>query len=297
MASAAELSAMRQAILLSARGLGTTSPNPPVGCVILDTDGRVVGTGFHRRKGEPHAEVHALRAAGPAALGGTAVVTLEPCNHVGVTPACRQELLDAGIARVVIGLIDPTSRGEGGAAVLTEADVDVEVGVLREEVLTVLRPWLTATSRHKPYVVWAYAVDGDNDRLAEQFQLRSLGSGVDMIVTGDLTEEGSPGGHSERHFHLADLQQFKADADAWLKSAYAAGVRSILLLGPSRASTALQSMDAIDELILVMSRAAGSDLSGLMSDDFKGFELTDVTHWNHEILTSLRQGSASSSDL
>jgi diaminohydroxyphosphoribosylaminopyrimidine deaminase/5-amino-6-(5-phosphoribosylamino)uracil reductase len=86
---------MRLAIALSARGLGTTSPNPPVGCVILDPDGAVVGVGYHQRKGEWHAEVHALAAAGERARGGTAAVTLEPCNHVGRTPACRQALLSS----------------------------------------------------------------------------------------------------------------------------------------------------------------------------------------------------------
>ncbi len=76
-----ERSAMRQAIALSALGLGTTSPNPPVGCVLLDAEGDIAGQGYHRRKGEAHAEVNALAAAGKRASGGTAVVTLEPCNH------------------------------------------------------------------------------------------------------------------------------------------------------------------------------------------------------------------------
>jgi len=113
MASVREIDAMRLAIALSARGLGTTSPNPPVGCVILDAHAEIVGTGYHQRKGEPHAETYALAAAGRRAEGGTAVVTLEPCNHVGRTPACRQAFLDAKVARVVIALIDPnwaTSR-------------------------------------------------------------------------------------------------------------------------------------------------------------------------------------------
>jgi diaminohydroxyphosphoribosylaminopyrimidine deaminase/5-amino-6-(5-phosphoribosylamino)uracil reductase len=138
---------MRLAIALSANGLGTTSPNPPVGCVILDPDGAVIGTGYHQRKGEPHAEVHALSAAGTRARGGTAIVTLEPCNHVGRTPACRQALIDAGIARAVIAIIDPTSRGVGGAAMLRAAGVDVEVGVLADEARLVLGPWLTAQAR------------------------------------------------------------------------------------------------------------------------------------------------------
>lgn len=114
MATQQEIDCMRLAIALSACGLGTTSPNPPVGCVVLDVDGEIVGTGFHERKGEPHAEGHALEAAGTPAAGGTAVVTLEPCNHIGRAPACLQLLLDAQVARVMIALRDPTSRRGGG---------------------------------------------------------------------------------------------------------------------------------------------------------------------------------------
>jgi diaminohydroxyphosphoribosylaminopyrimidine deaminase/5-amino-6-(5-phosphoribosylamino)uracil reductase len=138
MATDREIHAMRLAVALSAHGLGTTSPNPPVGCVILTGDGEIAGTGYHQRKGESHAEVQALTAAGSRAAGGTAVVTLEPCNHVGRTPACRQALIDARVARVVISTLDPTSRGEGGAAMLKAAGVDVEIGVLADETRLVL---------------------------------------------------------------------------------------------------------------------------------------------------------------
>jgi diaminohydroxyphosphoribosylaminopyrimidine deaminase / 5-amino-6-(5-phosphoribosylamino)uracil reductase len=142
-----EADAMRRAIALSALGLGSTSPNPPVSCVILDAAGRRVGEGYHRRKGEPHAEAHALAAAGARAAGGTAVVTLEPCNHFGRTPPCHQDLIDAGIVRVLIAVIDPTSRGDGGAARLRDAGLDVEVGVLTDEAVVVLGPWLVRRAR------------------------------------------------------------------------------------------------------------------------------------------------------
>jgi diaminohydroxyphosphoribosylaminopyrimidine deaminase/5-amino-6-(5-phosphoribosylamino)uracil reductase len=250
MASEAETAAMRQAIMLSARGLGTTSPNPPVGCVILDRHDRVVGAGFHLRKGESHAEVNALSAAGLAARGGTAVVTLEPCNHIGVTPACRQELLDAGITRVVIGLVDPTSRGDGGAAVLAHAGVDVEVGVLPDEVLTVLQPWLTATNHRKPYVTWAYTASHDHGEQTNSSLLRSLRSTTDVIVSDDLLEEGTPGGHSHRHLRLAAVPSFANDPDAWLSAVFDAGVRSVLLMGPSRIAAVLQAVHAIDDLVV-----------------------------------------------
>src|SRR3954471_21963137 len=150
-----EVGAMRRAIALSALGLGTTSPNPPVGCVILDSAGRPVGEGYHRRKGESHAEVYALSAAGNRSRGGTAVVTLEPCNHHGRTPPCHQALIDAGVARVVIAVIDPTSRGVGGAARLRAAGVDVQVGLLADEATVVLGPWLAALRSGRPKVIWA----------------------------------------------------------------------------------------------------------------------------------------------
>ncbi|MQT60148.1 riboflavin biosynthesis protein RibD, partial [Pseudomonas sp. FSL R10-0399] len=94
---------MARAIELARKGLYTTHPNPRVGCVIV-RDGQVVGEGWHERTGEPHAEVHALRAAGALARGATAYVTLEPCSHHGHTPPCADGLLHAGIARVVAAL-------------------------------------------------------------------------------------------------------------------------------------------------------------------------------------------------
>ncbi|NEC17135.1 bifunctional diaminohydroxyphosphoribosylaminopyrimidine deaminase/5-amino-6-(5-phosphoribosylamino)uracil reductase RibD, partial [Streptomyces parvus] len=114
MDTAADNTAMRRAITLAARGLGSTSPNPVVGCVITDAAGAVAGEGFHQRAGGPHAEVHALRAAGDRARGGTAYVTLEPCNHTGRTGPCAQALLDAGISRVVYAVGDPNPQATGG---------------------------------------------------------------------------------------------------------------------------------------------------------------------------------------
>ncbi len=108
---------MRRAAELAARA-GRTSPNPKVGCVIVDRSGAVVGEGFHRGAGLPHAEVEALRVAGAAAAGATAVVTLEPCSHHGRTGPCTQALLAAGIARVVIGRRDPNPAAAGGAEAL-----------------------------------------------------------------------------------------------------------------------------------------------------------------------------------
>ncbi|MFI7519562.1 bifunctional diaminohydroxyphosphoribosylaminopyrimidine deaminase/5-amino-6-(5-phosphoribosylamino)uracil reductase RibD [Micromonospora globbae] len=254
MASETELTAMRQAITLSSFGLGTTSPNPPVGCVILDRHGVAVGVGYHRRKGEAHAEVNALSAAGAAARGGTAVVTLEPCNHIGVTPACRQELIDAGIARVVISVIDPTSRGDGGAAVLAAAGVDVETDVLPDETLTVLRPWLTATQRRRPYLTWAYAIgEASKEKLDEQL-VADQRHRVDLVLADNVTQEGIPGGHAPEYFTLRD-HVANGDLRNWLATSYAGGARSVLVAGGSHAELLHDNLDCVDEIIVAVESA------------------------------------------
>lgn len=124
---------MRLALRAGRRGLGRTSPNPPVGAVVVK-NGAVVGTGFHARAGLPHAEVEALRAAGRRARGATLYVTLEPCNHHGRTPPCSEAVLAAGIRRVVIGTSDPNPTVAGrGAERLRAAGLDVVSGVLQRE--------------------------------------------------------------------------------------------------------------------------------------------------------------------
>ncbi|MFI0896361.1 bifunctional diaminohydroxyphosphoribosylaminopyrimidine deaminase/5-amino-6-(5-phosphoribosylamino)uracil reductase RibD [Streptomyces sp. NPDC020983] len=161
MATTTETDAMRRAVALSARALGATAPNPVVGCVILDAAGRPAGEGWHRKAGGPHAEVHALEAAGAAARGGTAVVTLEPCNHTGRTGPCARALVAAGIARVVYAVADPSPTASGGAATLRAAGVDVESGLLAAEAEAVNTAWLTSVRRGRPYVLWKYAATLD----------------------------------------------------------------------------------------------------------------------------------------
>src|SRR5690606_37818832 len=153
--------AMRHAIALAARGLGSTSPNPVVGCVILDAAGEIVGEGFHAYAGGPHAEIVALAQAGERARGGTAVVTLEPCDHHGQTGPCTQALIAAGIARVVIGVSEPQPHAAGGAETLRKAGVDVEIGVRQAEVEAGNIDWLTAVRRRRPYLIWKYAATLD----------------------------------------------------------------------------------------------------------------------------------------
>ncbi len=124
---------MARAILLARRGLYSTDPNPRVGCVLVQ-DGEIVGEGFHRRAGEPHAERNAIDAAGPRARGATTYVTLEPCCHYGRTPPCTDALLTAKVARVVVGMEDPNPLVRGrGLARLRAAGVEVRTGVLERD--------------------------------------------------------------------------------------------------------------------------------------------------------------------
>jgi diaminohydroxyphosphoribosylaminopyrimidine deaminase/5-amino-6-(5-phosphoribosylamino)uracil reductase len=123
---------MAQALRLAERGLFSTSPNPRVGCVLVN-ENVIVGEGWHERAGGPHAEVHALRACGDAARGATAYVTLEPCSHKGRTPPCADELIKAGVARVVVAVQDPNPLVAGqGLAKLRAAGIEVESGLMEE---------------------------------------------------------------------------------------------------------------------------------------------------------------------
>jgi diaminohydroxyphosphoribosylaminopyrimidine deaminase / 5-amino-6-(5-phosphoribosylamino)uracil reductase len=155
--------AMRLAIEQSYQVKGTTYPNPPVGAVILDSEGSVVGVGGTAPAGGDHAEVVALRRAGGLAAGGIAVVTLEPCNHYGKTPPCVNALIEAKVATVVYAVTDPNGIAGGGADRLSAAGVQVRSGVLVDQVAGgPLREWLHKQRTGLPHLTWKYAssVDG-----------------------------------------------------------------------------------------------------------------------------------------
>jgi diaminohydroxyphosphoribosylaminopyrimidine deaminase/5-amino-6-(5-phosphoribosylamino)uracil reductase len=162
MARARESSAMARARELGLGVLGTTSPNPPVGAVVLDPAGTPVGEGATAPPGGPHAEVTALAHAGERARGGTAVVTLEPCAHTGRTAPCADALIAAGVARVVVAVPEPTELAGGGAARLRAAGIDVELGVEQAEAEDgALAAWLTGVREQRPFVVWKVAATLD----------------------------------------------------------------------------------------------------------------------------------------
>ncbi|HET6911294.1 MAG TPA: bifunctional diaminohydroxyphosphoribosylaminopyrimidine deaminase/5-amino-6-(5-phosphoribosylamino)uracil reductase RibD [Mycobacteriales bacterium] len=161
MATPAELDAMRRAIAIAADAVGRSNPNPAVGAVVLDAANNVVGEGATAPIGGPHAEVEALSAAGDRARDGILVVTLEPCRHLGRTGPCTDAILAAGIRRVVYAVSDPHDAAAGGAELLAAAGVEVESGVLVDEVRIDLDPWLIAVRRRRPFLTWKYAATLD----------------------------------------------------------------------------------------------------------------------------------------
>ncbi len=185
---------MEQALALAARGLGTTSPNPPVGAVIVQ-GGELIGAGYHERAGEAHAERRALAdacARGHAARlhGATIYVTLEPCSSYGRTPPCTEAIIEAGLARVVYGAVDPDSRHRGRAdAVLRAAGVQVEQGLCEEACRLLLRPWLYALEHGRPWVTAKIAttLDGRICRQQERWlsSAESLRYAHEMRLTSD----------------------------------------------------------------------------------------------------------------
>lgn len=170
---------MRRALSLAMRGMGLTSPDPMVGCVLV-RDGRIIGEGWHRRFGSPHAEPEALMDAarrGEDPRGATAYVTLEPCCHWGKTPPCAQRLVREGVSRVVAATVDPFPKVRGGGLdVLREAGLDVTVPCLEDEARWIARGFFHVHERGRPWVTLKAAV-GLDGRMA-------LRDGTSKWITG-----------------------------------------------------------------------------------------------------------------
>jgi diaminohydroxyphosphoribosylaminopyrimidine deaminase/5-amino-6-(5-phosphoribosylamino)uracil reductase len=152
---------MARCLELAAKHRGRTSPNPIVGCVIIDRAGKVIAEGAHAGPGTPHAEPVALAKLGSAARGATLYVNLEPCAHHGRTPPCAPAVRDSGVARVVIGIEDPIPGHGGGIALLRRAGIAVSVGVLRDECARANTPFLTWALHHRPAFTLKAAVTLD----------------------------------------------------------------------------------------------------------------------------------------
>ena len=192
--SAIDHAHMARALRLAELGLYTTSPNPRVGCVLAHGE-EVVGEGWHRRAGEPHAEVFALRAAGERARGATAYVTLEPCAHFGKTPPCADALITAGVARVVVANEDPFHKVDGrGLQKLRDAGIAVETGLMHDAARELNRGFFSRIERQRPWVRVKLAMSLDGRT--------ALANGESKWITGAAAR--------------ADVQRWRARSSAIL---------------------------------------------------------------------------------
>ncbi|WP_374525349.1 bifunctional diaminohydroxyphosphoribosylaminopyrimidine deaminase/5-amino-6-(5-phosphoribosylamino)uracil reductase RibD [Sphingopyxis sp.] len=263
---------MAATIALSRRGRPASAPNPTVGCILVK-DGRVVARGWTQAGGRPHAEAVALAAAGEAARGATAYVSLEPCAHTSTRgPACSDSLIAAGVARVVIAAQDPDPRTDGvGIARLREAGVEVLFHVMPAEARAAMAPWWTRQTLGRPFVTLKLATSLDG--------CIAMADGSSRWITGDRARAH---GHLERAMHQAILVgrgTFEADApkldvrlpglkerspqklmltrraapDGWTAVASPeaiGGVDSLLVEGGAGAASAVLAADRVDRLLL-----------------------------------------------
>lgn len=185
---------MQLAVELATKGLYTTAPNPRVGCVIVK-QGQIIGQGYHIKAGEPHAEIYALREAGGDANGATAYVTLEPCSHFGRTPPCSSALIEANVARVVIGMTDPNPKVSGrGIRMLEGAGIHVDVGVLEAPCRALNPGFIKRMTTGKPFVRLKLACSLDGKT--------AMASGESKWITSELAR--------------ADVQHYRAQSCAIL---------------------------------------------------------------------------------
>lgn len=198
---------MQRACELALEGLNTTTPNPRVGCVLVDADGNLIAEGFHRKAGEAHAEVAALQQAGDAARGATAYVTLEPCNHHGRTGPCTEALIAAGIAEVVFGMEDPNPRVSGqGLERLRSAGVRVRGPVLESQVRALNPGFIQRMTQGRPWIRCKLAMSLDGRT--------AMASGESFWITGEPAR--------------ADVQQWRARS-----CAIVTGIASVLKDDPA----------------------------------------------------------------
>ena len=268
---------LERALELAERGRGTTHPNPVVGAVVV-AGGAVVGEGWHVRRGEPHAEVHALRAAGEQARGATLYVTLEPCNHHGATPPCVDAVIEARITKVVVGALDPNPAGAGGVGRLRQAGIEVEVvdafAARRQN-----EAWRTWVARGRPFVTLksAVALDGrvavpgsrwvtGEESRRRVHELRALSDSVAVgmgTVRADaprLDARGVPVLRQPRRLAFgrgplpagSELELRTGALEDELRALATEGVQSLLLEGGPTLATSFLRAGLVDKLLLFL---------------------------------------------
>ena len=310
--------AMDRAIGLAAGVRTSTSPNPWVGCVIESVDGRVFD-GATKPPGGPHAEAVALAAAGEAARGATAWVTLEPCSHEGRTPPCADALIAAGVARVVVAVEDPDAQVHGaGIARLREAGVEVEVGIRADEVAEQLAPYLTHRTTGRPWVVLklASSLDGrtaapdgtsqwitgdearaDAHRLRAESDVVLVGAGTVRADDPTLTVRHVEGpdplrvvlGHAPDGARVHPCLELGGDLGAVLDELGGKGILQLLVEGGASVAGAFHRAGLVDRYVVYLAPVlfGGEDGRGLFAGSGAA-TIDDV--WRGRILSVTRLG-------
>jgi diaminohydroxyphosphoribosylaminopyrimidine deaminase/5-amino-6-(5-phosphoribosylamino)uracil reductase len=291
------MSFLERALELAERGRGTTQPNPVVGAVVV-RDGEVVGEGWHERRGEAHAEVNALAAAGDRARGATLYVTLEPCTHVGATPPCAEAVIDAGVAKVVVGTPDPSRDAAGGLERLQEAGVETELadGELGFRARQQNEAWLTWVTKRRPFVTYkaAMTLDGrltlpgsrwvsgeESRRLVHELRAASdavaVGMGTARADCPALTARDVGAVRQPRRLVFGsgplpegvDLELLSGPLEEELGRLAEEGVQSLLLEGGPKLATAFIDAGLIDKLLVFVApklAGAGPTLLGELDE-------------------------------
>jgi diaminohydroxyphosphoribosylaminopyrimidine deaminase/5-amino-6-(5-phosphoribosylamino)uracil reductase len=293
------MSFLERAVELAERGRGTTHPNPVVGAVVVQ-GAEIVGEGWHERKGEPHAEVHALRAAGDRARGATMYVSLEPCARHGSTPPCAEAVVEAGVAKVVVAALDPTQEGVGA---LRAAGVKVEVvddwAARRQN-----EAWLTWAREGRPFVTYKAAVtlDGrvavpgerwvsgeESRRLVHELRAASDAVAVGMgtvradnprLDARDVEVRRQPRRLAFGRGPLtagSELELRRGDLAAELRALAAEEVQSLLLEGGPTLAASFLRAGLVDKLVLFVAPKIVGHGPGLLAELPTPVQLTRLT--------------------
>jgi len=285
---------LERALELAERGRGTTHPNPVVGAVVVAA-GEVVGEGWHERKGGPHAEIVALGAAGERARGATAYVTLEPCAHRGTTPPCADALVEAGVARVVVGQIDPNPGVDGdGLERLRASGIEVEVaeGELAFRSRQQIEEWRTWVALERPFVTYKVAItlDGrvsvpgsrwisgeESRRLVHVLRAHSDAVGVGMgtvrwghpgLLGRGVPALGQPGRIAFGKGPLPEASPLELRSGSLreeLEALAADGVQSLLLEGGPTLAAAFLEDDLVDKLLVFVAPTLSGEGAGMLA--------------------------------
>jgi len=306
------------------------TPNPRVGCRIVDANGALISQGIHERAGHEHAEVMALKAAGERARGATAVVTLEPCNHFGKTPPCVDALIAAGVARVVFGAGDPNPEAAGGAEKLKDAGVEV-VGYVRErEADAIIEPWWFSKNHHRPFVTLKIAATMDGFVAAQdgssrwitgemaRIAVHQLRARVDAVAVGtatavtddpllDVRLEGNwpqpahyvIGKRDLPRLRMKDAIQISShDPREALEQMFTDGVRHVMVEGGATVASAFIRAGLVDQLLwFTAPKLLGAGVDAIASlgitniNDAVEWHLLNVEQYGQDVMLDLRPRS------